>query len=330
MSEHPLISVVTPFHNTADYLEQCIASVLSQSYGHFEYLLCDNCSTDGSTEIAQAYAGRDSRIRFLRFDQLLPQVANYNRALEHVDPNAEWCKIVQADDWISVRCLEQMVRVGKLDDRIGLVGAQYLLGSDVYGRGLPGGVEVFDGREVCRIQLETTMFFMGSPTSVMYRAGVVRGRRPFYTLDRYHEDSEACYEILEQHDFGFVHEPLSSFRIGNPSIMASRESFNTTILDRLIIAARYAHRFLPSGKAAAVTRAATRRYYRFLGESVFHLRRGDFWKYHAVGLATVGWHLSWPRVLLEALLVAAGDPRKPCAAFLKVLRYGCRRMLGRA
>ena len=102
-AQSPLVSVVTPFHNTADYLEQCIKSVLAQTYEHFEYLLCDNCSSDGSTEIARAFAESDPRVRYMRFDELLPQVPNYNRALEQMSASAEWCKIVQADDWIRER-----------------------------------------------------------------------------------------------------------------------------------------------------------------------------------------------------------------------------------
>src|SRR5207253_3419947 len=57
----PLVSVVTPFYNTAKYLAQCIEGVLTQSYPEFEYILLDNCSTDGSREIAQIYARQDPR-----------------------------------------------------------------------------------------------------------------------------------------------------------------------------------------------------------------------------------------------------------------------------
>ena len=63
MSDQPLVSVVTPFYNTADYLRECIESVLAQTYTRFEYILVDNQSTDGSAEIAAEYSKRDSRIR---------------------------------------------------------------------------------------------------------------------------------------------------------------------------------------------------------------------------------------------------------------------------
>src|SRR4051794_20650137 len=59
----PLVSIVTPFHNTAPYLEECIRSVLAQTYTNYEYLLVDNASTDDGGEIAARYAEKDARIR---------------------------------------------------------------------------------------------------------------------------------------------------------------------------------------------------------------------------------------------------------------------------
>src|ERR1700733_12194544 len=117
----PLVSVVTPFHNTAAYLAECIESVLAQTYSNFEYILVNNCSTDGSTEIAERYAGRDPRIHLIHRTELLSQVQNYNRALEESPAASRYCKMVQADDFIFPECLRLMVKAFEQSEKIGLV-----------------------------------------------------------------------------------------------------------------------------------------------------------------------------------------------------------------
>jgi len=58
--------IVLPVYNTAKYLEQCIDSILNQTFKDFELLAIDDCSTDNSLQILRQYEQKDSRVRVFR------------------------------------------------------------------------------------------------------------------------------------------------------------------------------------------------------------------------------------------------------------------------
>ena len=61
----PLVSVIIPVYNGADFIGESIDSALQQSYGNLEVIVVDDGSTDGTLAILNGYAANDHRVRVL-------------------------------------------------------------------------------------------------------------------------------------------------------------------------------------------------------------------------------------------------------------------------
>lgn len=61
-NERPLVSVVVPVYNVENYLEQCISSILAQTYENIEIILVDDGSPDRSPAICDSYANSSDRV----------------------------------------------------------------------------------------------------------------------------------------------------------------------------------------------------------------------------------------------------------------------------
>jgi glycosyltransferase involved in cell wall biosynthesis len=77
-SSAPLVTIGIPTYNGERYLAMSIDSLLRQDYPSIELVISDNCSTDRTAAIAQAYAQNSDRIRYVRQSRNLGVVANFN------------------------------------------------------------------------------------------------------------------------------------------------------------------------------------------------------------------------------------------------------------
>ncbi|MDC0193341.1 glycosyltransferase, partial [Pelagibacteraceae bacterium] len=79
----PLVSVIINVHNGEEYLNECIQSVLNQSFIDYELILYDNLSTDNTHKIISSF--KDLRIKYYKSDKFLKLGEARNRALEEAN-----------------------------------------------------------------------------------------------------------------------------------------------------------------------------------------------------------------------------------------------------
>ena len=61
-----MVSVIMSVYNAEKYLDLAIESILNQSFRDFEFIIIEDCSTDGSLKILEDYAEKDSRIKLIK------------------------------------------------------------------------------------------------------------------------------------------------------------------------------------------------------------------------------------------------------------------------
>ena len=82
-----MITIYTQAYNVEPYIEQCIKSVISQTYHDFEWLLIENGSTDGTRDIIRKYAQLDGRIKVEYFEQNRLQILTLPKGCIWLDTN---------------------------------------------------------------------------------------------------------------------------------------------------------------------------------------------------------------------------------------------------
>ncbi|NNE88054.1 MAG: glycosyltransferase [Silicimonas sp.] len=119
----PAISVIMAVHNGQPYLEDCVASVLSQSVADFEFIVIDDASSDGSTTVLEALAARDNRIKLTRNANNIGLTRSLNVGLEQA--RGEYIARIDADDLCRPKRLEAQLEAMLSDPDLIILGSGY-------------------------------------------------------------------------------------------------------------------------------------------------------------------------------------------------------------
>lgn len=104
----PLISIIIPVYNVAEYLCICVDSVINQIYQNLEIILVDDGSTDNSGHICDEYACKDSRITVIHKENCgLAHTRNVGIEVAH----GEYIMFVDSDDWVDLDICSALIKV---------------------------------------------------------------------------------------------------------------------------------------------------------------------------------------------------------------------------
>lgn len=108
-----LVSVVIPVYNVKDYLKKCLQSVINQTYGYLEIILVDDGSTDGSSEICDEFAQKDSRISVLHKKN--GGLGSARKAGIRV-AKGKFLVNIDSDDWIEPNMIQELLLIAIKND----------------------------------------------------------------------------------------------------------------------------------------------------------------------------------------------------------------------
>lgn len=103
---NPLLSVIVPVYNAADYLDRCIESVVGQTYSYLEIILVDDGSEDDSLQICEIWAKQDGRIQVITQPN---KGVSSARNMGIKKAIGDYLLLLDSDDWLAIDTCEKLL-----------------------------------------------------------------------------------------------------------------------------------------------------------------------------------------------------------------------------
>lgn len=225
----PLISVIVPVYNVEQYLDQCMQSIVAQSYRHLEILVVDDGSTDGSSAMCDQWAARDSRVRVFHQPNGGLSAAR-NTALDAM--TGQLVVMADSDDVLHPQFIATLLAVMQRHDAdIAVGGYQPFYGERMEFPALTGTDKVvtYDRREA----LQAILYQRGLTHSAwgrIYRASLFEGIR--YPVGSIYEDLAIIYPLIRKcRRVAAIGTVLYGYRQRQDSIIGAFSPRRAAVLD---------------------------------------------------------------------------------------------------
>ncbi|MFT3781747.1 MAG: glycosyltransferase family 2 protein [Nibricoccus sp.] len=324
----PQVDIVIPAYNEAKYIGECLESLIRQTYTHWRAVVVDNCSNDGTAKIADSYAARDERIQVRHCTEFLDQCGNYNRAVAQASHDADYVKVLEADNWLLDDAIENMVALGEKDPEIGLIGSYWFRGVRVDGSGLGPEREIIPGREAIRMFFLNRVYIFGTPSTLLFRAQALREEKVWFKPGIFYDDVELCVRVLSKWKLGFVHQVLSYVRDDNGGFFSKVRLMDHEPAFRYFLFREHGASFFDAKTLCPHLELSRKQYRERLAYSVFIARRdSQYLNFHRAlfrvnGLVLRRRDLLGPLLAVLAKPLAIGYRRLSCLILKKPYREG--------
>lgn len=122
-SKRPKVSVIMSVFNEEDCVGGTIESVLNQTFSDFEFIIINDCSTDGTRKILESYASKDRRIKILINKENMGAARSSNRGVEN--SKGEYIARIDAADICHPSRLEKQARFLDENKNVYVVGSYH-------------------------------------------------------------------------------------------------------------------------------------------------------------------------------------------------------------
>ena len=222
----PKISVLMSVYNgSPTYLRESIDSILQQSFAEFEFIIIDDCSSDGSHSILSDYASRDRRIRLFRNEQNMGLTKSLNKGLNLAQ--GDYIARQDADDISLLTRFEK--QVAWLADHPETV----LIASEIQRIRPDGTFGAVSDRACSPDLLAWHLLFhnhLGGHSQVMFRRQPVIDLGGYNEAYRYSQDYELWCRLAAVGKLEILPEALLQQRFHNASISASKRSQQSALV----------------------------------------------------------------------------------------------------